>query len=71
MNFIENMEISITEHLQTHRNKSIKKILDMLDMSDINREDKRKVRSVILEEINDFYYETCRVLTWIQEQNGS
>jgi len=69
-NFKENMEISITEYLQANRDNTIKKILDLLDMSSIPHDQKKKVRKVILEEVNALYLASCKVLTWVQEDGN-
>lgn len=72
MKFKEDMNISITEYLRTSRDHTIKKILDLLDMSDISQGPKKRVRKAVLEEVNSFYATTCRVLTCIQEkENGT
>ena len=70
MAFEDNIVINLTSYLQNNRDRSIKKILDMLDMSDISPEHKQKIRKVILDEINDFYLSACRALTYFQEKNG-
>jgi len=68
MSFVEEMPINITKYLQNQRNDSIKKILDLLDMSDIVESDKKKLRQSILDEINNFYDVCCIALTYIQEK---
>jgi len=64
----EDMVVNITEHLNSERDGAIKKVLDILDMSDISPEHKVKVRRTILEAINNFHLASCRVLTYIQEK---
>jgi len=70
MSFEDNIVVNLTSYLQNNRDKSIKKILDMLDMSDISPDHKQKIRKTILDEINDFYLVSCRTLTYFQEKNG-
>ena len=70
MNFIEDIQINITSYLQSRRDNAIRSILDILDMSDIDIEHKKKLRKVVLDELNEQYTAACRVLTYIQEQNG-
>jgi len=65
--FKEEITISITEHLQSERDKAIKKILDIVDVCHIEAKEKKKIRQVTLEEINNIYSSVCRVLTYIQE----
>jgi hypothetical protein len=62
---IENMKISITEYLQTQKNDSIKNILNSLESSG----NPDKVRKVVLDELNRFYLNACKALTYIQEHN--
>lgn len=64
----ENMDISITEYLQNNRDSAIKKILNMLDMSEIRSDQKKRIRKVVLEEVNSFYLASCRVLSFVQEK---
>ena len=68
--YLNKFDVSITEHLKSNRDKAIKKILDLLDMSALNDFQKKKLRKAILEEINGYYDEVCKVLTYIQENNG-
>lgn len=71
MNFIENIDVDITKYLQTKRDDAIKNILNILDISDIQSSHRKKVRKVVLEEINEFYDTSIRVLTYTQEKmNG-
>lgn len=71
MNFIENIDVDITKYLQTKRDDAIKNILNILDVSDIQSAHRKKVRKVVLEEINEFYDTSIRVLTYTQEKmNG-
>lgn len=66
-NFKNKMDVDITEYLKTNKNTAIKKILDALDLLDMDNKNKKNIRSVILDEINTFYNNTCRVLTFLQE----
>lgn len=65
--FQEDINVSITEYLQNERDGAIKKILDLLDISSISDFHKKKVRQVILDELNGFYHASCKVLTYVQE----
>ena len=67
MKYVDNMGISITDFLQGKRDQSIKQILNLLDMSDISRDDKKEVRKAVLSSLNEFYDASCNVLTYIQE----
>ena len=72
MKFIEDMTIKITDYLQNRKNSSIRNILNALDLSDIDDVSKKKIRSIVLDELNQFYIDSCIVLTFIQEkQNGN
>jgi hypothetical protein len=68
--FKEEIPINITEYLQRKMNDSIKNILSLLDSSDISIKHKKIVRKEVLNSLNDFYIASCRVLTYIQEQEG-
>jgi len=68
INYIENIPVSLTKHLQDKKKNVIKRILDLLDSSDINLDDKKRIRKVVLDEVNEFYLDVCRVLTVIQEK---
>ena len=71
MDFIENIDVDITKYLQTKRDDAIKNILNILDVSDIQPAHRKKVRKVVLEEVNEFYDTSIRVLTYTQEKmNG-
>lgn len=61
------MPINITEYLQKTRDTSIKKALDLLDMSDIDDNDKKRVRQSILDGFNDLYNACCITLTYVQD----
>lgn len=67
MRYKEDMTIGITEYLQTNKNQAIKRVLNALDMSDIDRGDKQKVRKAVLDSFNEVYLSTCKVLTYVQE----
>lgn len=69
--FQEKIEVSITQYLQNERDSSIKKILTICDVIDIPKDQKAKLRKVILDEINDLYLDACRVLTYIQEKDNN
>jgi len=66
--FIDKINISITEYLQQERDSGIKKILDLLDLSDVEPRHKEKIRKSVLDVINGYYMASCRVLTYIQEK---
>jgi len=70
MNFKEEMPVSITKHLQNERDGALKRVLDLLDIIPMSPQEKRKLRKVILDEINNLYSVTCRVLTYVQEQDA-
>lgn len=71
MNFIESIDVDITQYLQTKRDDAIKNILNILDISNIQPVHRKKVRKIVLEEINEFYDAAIRVLTYTQEKiNG-
>lgn len=68
MDYEDNFNMNITVYLNHNKNASIKKILDILDMSDISEEHRKKIRQVILDEINEFHIACCRVLASMQEE---
>lgn len=70
MKYEEDLTIPITEYLQEKRNAGIRNILNILDMSHIDAKDKKKVRSAVLDEMNQYYIDVCKVLTCIQEKNA-
>jgi len=70
MDYKEDFNINITAYLNQNKNTSIKKILDVLDMSDISDEHRKKIRQIILDEINEFHIACCRVLTYLQEEKN-
>lgn len=65
--FQNKMNVNITEYLKDNKNSAIKKILDTLDILDIDNKKKVNIRGVVLDEVNNFYNNICRVLTWLQE----
>jgi len=71
MEYKDSFNINITMYLNHNKNASIKKILDILDISDVTNEHRKKIRQIVLDEINEFHIACCRVLTFIQEaQDG-
>jgi len=71
MDYETNMKVDITEYLQDNKNQAIKKVLTILDMSEIRREDKQQVRKAVLDAFNEVYLSTCKVLTFIQEDENA
>lgn len=75
---IENIEINLTSYLQSKKNLSIKKLLDILDMYDVNLLEpkqrdsltllKKKLRKCIIEEINELSDSLLRTIVYIQEK---
>lgn len=71
MTYIEKMTVDMSDHIKGKFNSSIKNILNLLDAVDISKEQRMKLRRVILDEINSNYDEFICVITYIQEkQNG-
>jgi len=70
MKFMEEMTIKITDYLQNRKNSSIRNILNALDLSTIDDESKKKIRSIVLDELNQFYIDSCIVLTFVQEKKN-
>lgn len=68
MKFIEEMPVNITDYLVFKRDAAIKHIMSLLDMSDISGEHRVKVRKAVLEELNEFYNASLKVLVFIQEE---
>lgn len=66
----ETIVINITDYLEKNKNTSIKKILDILDMTNIDDKGKKKLRQVILDEFNNNHIIFCKVLSFIQEQKA-
>ena len=64
----ETIVINLTDYLTKNKNNSIKKILDILDMTNIDDKGKKKLRQVILDELNENHIVFCKVLAFIQEQ---
>lgn len=62
---------SITSTLSGTRNRSIRNIMNIVEASDLNIGAKKKIREVVLDEINGFYNQTIQILTYVQEKNGS
>lgn len=71
MSYVEEIKEtnSITDSLGLFRNKSIRNILNIVEVSDLPDMSKKKIREIVLDEINGYYNYTIKVLTYIQE-NG-
>jgi len=59
---------SVTEYLQLQLNRNIKNVLNILDATVEDAEKKRLIRKAILQNFNEFYVVTCRVMTKIQDE---
>lgn len=66
----EKYTVNITEHLNKQKNYLIKQILDLLDMSDINENQKKKIRQVVLDGMNDYHNLVYKIFSFIQENDN-
>lgn len=72
MAYLEDMKeiTSITDSLAIFRNKSIRNILNIVEVSELSDSAKKKIREIVLDEINGYYNYTIKVLTYIQEDGA-
>jgi hypothetical protein len=61
---------SITSTLASNRNKSISNIMNIIEALDLPVNAKKKVRSVVLDELNGFYTQAIKILTYVQEKKA-
>lgn len=57
----------VSETLQKHVNVSIKQILSVLDATIPEGEERRRLKKVILDSINDYHRAACDMCTKIQD----
>lgn len=61
--------VSITDTLAINRNKAISGILNVVEASDLSDLAKRKIREIVLDEINSLYNLSIKILTYVQEDD--
>ena len=69
-NYVDKIDLSITEYLNRAKNDGIKGVLDLIDLLEIPYKQKKRLREAILNNFNNLYGCCCRVITCIQEDNG-
>lgn len=67
--FKKDMQISITEYLQSKCNSSIKNIMSVIDMTEMSAFSRKKIRQKVLDELNEFLSASYKVLIFIQEED--
>lgn len=67
MEYINELNMSLSQYINRQKNSAIRNILNILDIVDMPESKKEKFRSVVLGEINNIYNEFCKVLTYVQE----
>ena len=65
--YIDNMVLSVTDDLISRRNRAIRSIMNIVEVSELNDISKKKIREVVLDEINAYHLNTIKILTLVQE----
>lgn len=58
----------ITDYLKQNLNKNIKSILDIVDALGIEEDKKRIIRKTVLDNFNEYFMISCKVMTKIQQE---
>lgn len=61
---------SITDSINSQRNRVIGNILNLVDVLEISVQQKKKIREVVLDEVNGYHNYIIKVLTYIQEHEN-
>lgn len=58
---------SITETLAISRNRAISGIMNIVEVSDLSDKERRKIREIVLDELNSYHNQVIKILTYVQE----